>query len=463
MSINPFDDYPLSWRPNKRELKRPYVLNLVKQMKKDINSGLLLPGTKLPPQRELADFLDLSFSTMTRVYKLSQEQGLTYGRVGQGTFIAGHVNSPLTISRNSTENMMDLGFIASFESTNRFTKRTIQEVLKETQINRLLNYDSPTGLDHQKLVATRYLKTVGMNVNQQNTIIASGGENAISIALASLFNNGDRIAVDEFTYSNFIDLARLFGLKLVPIYGDDKGMLPNKLDLACEQQRIAGIYLMPDCNNPTIVTMPNERREELAKVIKKNHLILLEDDYLSFLNIYRQHPLRKMSTLLPDQSVYIASMSKPMVSGLRVSFVRPANQYVKEFNQAMFAMNVKTSSLDAEIITKLLKSEQSSKIMQEKIRLMGQNTRIFDEVFQTTHPDSSFFLPLFLKSHERGQIIEKKLLNNGIRVFHSDRFLTGGRGKYNFLRISLAAIDDGKEMRKALIKLKQVLKKYNWI
>lgn len=463
MSINPFIDYPLSWRPDKRQLKRPYAVNLVKKMKADIKAGRLLPETKLPPQRELADFLDLGFSTITRVYKMSQEQGLTFGRVGQGTFVAGHADSPLTITRKNASAVLDLGFIASFESTNSLVKSTIRDVAKEATITRLLNYDSPTGLKHQKIIATRYLNQVGMTVNTQNTVITSGGESALNITLASLFNNGDRIAVDQFTYANFIDMARLAGIKLVPIEDDHDGMIPARLSLACQQQHLAGIYLMPDCNNPTTITIPAERQRELAEVIRTNHLLLIEDDYLSFLNLYRSHPLVRMSELVPDQSVYIASLSKPLVSGLRVAFVRPADQYLEQFDRTMFTLNVKTSSLDVEVVTKLLENGQAEKIMQKKMELMRQNTVVFDQVFQTPAHRPAFFLPLPLRSQESGKVIEEYLLANGLRVFHSDRFLTGSQGQQNFLRVSLAAIDDPGRLREALLKLNELLRARSWL
>lgn len=49
MPFNSFLDYPLSWKPNRQKLERPIYLSLALQLEKDIASGVLLPGTKLPP------------------------------------------------------------------------------------------------------------------------------------------------------------------------------------------------------------------------------------------------------------------------------------------------------------------------------------------------------------------------------------------------------------------------------
>ena len=67
MPINSFDQYPLTWKPDKKDLKPPYYRSLAAHLEQQITSGLLKPGTQLPPQREIADYLDLNYTTITRV------------------------------------------------------------------------------------------------------------------------------------------------------------------------------------------------------------------------------------------------------------------------------------------------------------------------------------------------------------------------------------------------------------
>ena len=68
MPINSFENYPMSWKPQLSDRTAPIYLKLAKQLEQDIKTGKLKPGDKLPPQRELADFLDLNLSTITRTY-----------------------------------------------------------------------------------------------------------------------------------------------------------------------------------------------------------------------------------------------------------------------------------------------------------------------------------------------------------------------------------------------------------
>ena len=54
MPVNSFENFPMSWKPNKAKLKPPLYLSIAEALEQDILNGELTPNTKLPPQRELA-------------------------------------------------------------------------------------------------------------------------------------------------------------------------------------------------------------------------------------------------------------------------------------------------------------------------------------------------------------------------------------------------------------------------
>ena len=87
--VNSFETYPMSWRPSRRDLEQqniPLYKALAAQLIEAIEKGSVLPGTKLPPQRELADFLDINVSTVSKACKVCELKGLLSATVGSGTF-----------------------------------------------------------------------------------------------------------------------------------------------------------------------------------------------------------------------------------------------------------------------------------------------------------------------------------------------------------------------------------------
>ena len=162
----------------------------------------------------------------------------------------------------------------------------------------------------------------------------------------------------------------MFRIQLVPIPGDEFGMFPHELDKQCSQLYIQGIFLMPSCNNPTSIMFSDFRKQELAHVIGKHRLILIEDDIHAFMTAgiisdYQQ----PMFNLLPEQTVYICGTSKSICSGLRVAYLVFGEALRKKILRSIFNINVKTSSLDAEIITELILSGKAHEIVSLKKQL----------------------------------------------------------------------------------------------
>ncbi|MGE7758491.1 PLP-dependent aminotransferase family protein [Peribacillus sp. NPDC097895] len=442
-------------------MKRPFYKSLASLLEQNITNGFLAPGTKLPPQRELADFLDLNFTTITRAYKICEVKGLIYAVTGSGTFVAPNATRSITISADKTANSIDLGFVASFEQTNDIVAETIQKTVNKSYLKQLLNYNDPTGIPHQKTAALNWMESFGIHADQEHIAIVSGAQNALAIALASLFEPGNRIATDLYTYSNFIELAKMFHIKLVPIPVDQFGMLPDELEKQCCQIKIDGIFLMPSCNNPTTIMMSDIRKLELAAVIRKHRLILIEDDIHAFMTAgiisdYRQPMFR----LLPEQSVYICSTSKSICSGLRVAYMVYGDALREKISQAIFNINVKTSSFDAEVITELILSGKAHEIVSQKKQLAQSANDIYSEYFplrkDVGHP-LSFYRWLPIQGHYDALELEMDLKRHGIRVFHSNRFQSGQTTPDMYLRIALSSTNSFDELKIGLALLKQYL------
>lgn len=444
MPFNSFLDYPLSWKPDRQKLKRPIYLSLALQLETDIAGGVLLPGTKLPPQRELADYLDINFTTVTRAYKLCELKGLLYAVTGRGTFVSPSAAQSITISvGNLPRESIDLGFVSSFEQCNQMIADTAKRILGKGQFAQLVTYEHPSGMPHHKAAGVSWLRGLGVQTDVEHMAIVSGTQNGLALTLLALFDPGNRIAVDTHTYANFIDLAKMYHLQLVPIAGDAEGMSAELLEEQCRLNPIQGIFLMPSCCNPTTIMISEKRKCELAAVIQRHRLILIEDDIHAFLTagiVEDYHG--PMARFLPDQTVYFSGTSKPICSGLRVAYAAFGEPLRERMLRAIFTVNVKTSSLDAEIITELLDNGTAFEIIAAKKELAIQANQIFDRWFPDApkmgHP-LSFYRWLPIQSVPSGKELEVHLQEYGVRVYHADRFLSGSIAAQQYLRVALSS------------------------
>jgi DNA-binding transcriptional MocR family regulator len=148
-------------------------------------------------------------------------------------------------------------------------------------------------------------------------LIFPGTQTALMALLLSLTKPGDTVLTDRLTYPGFKSAAAAAGVRLVGVEADAAGMIPAALEEACRRHRPKAVYLVPTIHNPTTLTLSPDRREQLAAAIRKEGLLLFEDDaYGAF-----DPRLPPISTLVPERSYLAATLSKCIAPGLRLSLM----------------------------------------------------------------------------------------------------------------------------------------------
>lgn len=456
MPVNSFEDYPMSWKPRRVDLEKPYYLSLATRLERDIREGILPENTKLPPQRELADYLDLNLSTVTRAYKLCELKGLLYAVTGRGTYVSPGVGARDTfLDRESS--VIEMGMIKPFYECNQSIVEAAQEVLRAPGCAGLFEYSDPLGTKRQIGAALKWLRRLGIPAAADNVLLSAGAQNALSIVLISLFKAGDKIAVDAFTYTNFKGLANFLQIQLMAVDGDESGMSPQSLWQLCKNTEIKGIYLMPTCSNPTAVFMPVSRRQEIAEIAERFGLLVIEDDIYSFLAPGDAKPFY---AILPRQTIHVCSVSKSLCAGLRVAFLAFPEKYRESLVTGMLHINLKTVSLNAEILAQLIESGRAWEIVQTKTALARRRNGVFASVFAEPATDeiARFFHWIPLPGQLTAEETELLALQKGVHVLGSHRFAMHSGQKSSFVRVSVTSPETEEELRRGLLILKDIFR-----
>ncbi|WP_267879791.1 aminotransferase class I/II-fold pyridoxal phosphate-dependent enzyme [Paenibacillus massiliensis] len=154
------------------------------------------------------------------------------------------------------------------------------------------------------------------------------------------------------------------------------------------------------------------------------------------------------------------STAKSICTGLRVAYVVFHERFKDRLTRAIYNVNVKTSSLDVEIITQLILSGDAHTIVARKQELAHTANTILNDVFpdapRAGHP-SSFFRWLPLLKEQVHTYSEEYFRSKGVQVYHSNRFLSGAQTGESFLRVALSSTSTLEELRAALSLLKRIL------
>ncbi|MEP0508334.1 MAG: GntR family transcriptional regulator, partial [Aurantimonas coralicida] len=85
------------------------VARIVERIAQDIEAGVLRPGDRLPPQRELANGLGVKLSTISRAYREAAQRRLIGGEIGRGTYVLASSSDSLLFAPDvSAERLVDL-------------------------------------------------------------------------------------------------------------------------------------------------------------------------------------------------------------------------------------------------------------------------------------------------------------------------------------------------------------------
>jgi DNA-binding transcriptional MocR family regulator len=458
MPFNSFENYPMTWKPRINRNDKPLYKILADILETDIHRGILKPGDKLPPQRELADYLDLNLSTITRAFKLCEMKGLIYGIIGGGTYVSQDVHSrqPM-LPQKELYGLINLGASHPLSTQNSVITKTMKQVLKRTNVEKLLSYEEPLGKRTHIETGVKWLAQFGISSIPEEIMITSGLQNSLTVIMVSLFEAGDKIAVPNLIYPGFKNIANLLGIRLIPIPIKDTCIDSDILIQKCKLENIKGIYLSPDYHNPTTLCMSEEDRQRIAKIIQEFGLICIEDGTYSFLKDSFQMPL---CSYLPQQCIYVSTISNAFCAGLRIAFLKVPDTYRVKIEDGIRNVNVMSSPFDAETASRLIDSGLAVEIInRNKIEIRNRNriTNEYLHCFNIHGDDNSQFRWLILPSHRKSSEFEHLALKNGVEVFSSERFAVGNATLPSAIRIAITSPKSIDELENGLSVLQKLL------
>ncbi len=421
-------------------------------IERDIRLGVLKPGEKLPTHRGLAKTVGVNVTTITRAFKEAEKRGLVTSIVGSGTYVSsdsGYYPSLLNTEKGP-EKLLELGLILPIYAREPDISPVVEKVLHRSNLNEFMAYTPPQGIERHRLAGSEWMKRFGVTADIENVIITAGTQHALNCIFSSVFQPGDRVAADCLVYPGVKTAGRRCGIQLEAVEMDDEGMLPQALDAACRRHAVKGIYTVTAMQNPTNAVMSAKRRAEIAEIIEKNDLILVEDDIYRFLSSQKATTLTQM---LPERSVYIAGLSKAFYAGLRTSFVAAPKKLCNKISQAVFDTQWMASSLNAEIACECITSGLADKIIAAKLDEIELRACLIKSTlsgFSYKYVQNSMFAWLKLPDDWSSGDFEKTAYENGVNVIPSEKFAIGGVVPPNYARISLSGADSVAEFEKGL-------------
>jgi DNA-binding transcriptional MocR family regulator len=329
------------WRPRLDRRAGPLYTALASAIAADVQAGRLRPGDRLPPQRDLADALGVTVTTVTRGYAEAERRGLVRGHVGRGTFVNPPVFAPL---QASAAGLVDLATNALLPHAHAGDlTASLAGLVARSSPEHVFNYQPHGGRPEHRTAVAAWLGRHDVPADGRNTMLTSGAQHAMAVAIATLTAPGDAVLCESVTYTGMRSLAHHLHVNAHPVAMDDEGLIPDALEDAALESGARLVYCMPTHQNPTGRVMSMKRRQEVARAAARTNLVIVEDDVYGYLS----EGVSPICAIAPDRTFYLTSLSKCLVPGLRVGALRAPAGWIDRLTGAVFATTVMGTPLDA--------------------------------------------------------------------------------------------------------------------
>ena len=321
---------------------RADYLRLADEVAARIADGTLRPGDRLPTQRAYARRRRIAASTAARVYRELVRRGLVTGEVGRGSFVRANPGpgQPIAALAEPAAAPVDLELnYPVVPGQAELLAPALKALMRPDVLEDALR---PIGVAGHEIARSCFAGLAAFGdwrPAPESVLFAGNGRQAIAAAVAALVPPGGRLGVEALTYPGIKSLARRLGLTLVPLPMDAAGPDPAALAAIHAAAPLHAVYIQPRAHNPLGFDWPAARREQLADVLARHAIPVIEDAVWSFIadggaagkpdggtdgggvNGGAGGARGPFAALLPGQTVLVDSVSKRLAPGLTVGHI----------------------------------------------------------------------------------------------------------------------------------------------
>ena len=188
-----------------------------------------------------------------------------------------------------------------------------------------LQYGSGQGwepLREQLVSVMTYDGIIG--ADPDDVVITTGSQQALDLMAELFINAGDVVLAESPSYVGALGCFRARQADVVHVDMDEDGLIPEALEETIRRLKSAGraikfLYTIPNFQNPAGVTLTLERRQRIAEICMREHVLILEDNPYGLLG-FHSDPLPAIHSFSPGGVVYLGSVSKMFAPGMRIGW-----------------------------------------------------------------------------------------------------------------------------------------------
>jgi DNA-binding transcriptional MocR family regulator len=303
-----------------------------------------------------------------------------------------------------------------------------------------------------------WLARNGHRPDKESIIPTLGVHAGVMAVISALTLPGDYIVYEHVTYAQVARSAGLIGRRAVMVDLDEDGLDPEDFEHVCAQRHPKMAFLMPTAQNPTVASMPAERRAEIVRIARQYNVLLIEDDLYGAM---ADDAAPLLSQLAPERTFLVGGLSKAVAAGARGGWVSCPHSYRHRVRVAHKMLTGGMPFLLAELGARLVLSGDAAEIRQRSIAEVNARLDLvrraldgYDYRMVANIP----FVWIALPEPWLSGTFKQAAFENGLLVDDEDEFKAGrGDKSYHRVRIGISAPKSRDDVARGLATLRRLL------
>jgi 2-aminoadipate transaminase len=318
----------------------------------------------------------------------------------------------------------------------------------ETQGRDVLQYANSEGhAGLREYISTRYREKANLDVPVDDILITSGSQQGLDLLGKTILNDGDAVVIEEPGYLGAIQAFSLYCPRFLPVPVSPEGMRTDVLETVLSRHRPKLMYCVPNFQNPSGISYPEQNRRDLAALLERTDTILIEDDPYGELRFTgRSKPSFK--ALLPENTVLLGSFSKSLVPGLRLGWIVARSELMQKLITAKQATDLHTSHFTQSIVCQYLRDNDADEHIRMIRDVYGRQCnamqssiqRFFPAEMTCTRPEGGMFLWAELPHNMAAIDLFELAVEDKVVFVPGDPFYVQGK-RHNTLRLNFSCSD----------------------
>lgn len=400
-------------------------------IKEEIRKGKLLHKEKLPSTRFLAEYLQVSRSTVELAYEQLVAEGYLENVPYKGFFVA-RVEELYQIGETVKKQPVPAGdspayrvdFSPNAIDMDRFPfgvwRRITRNILSQDKKETFALGEAKGDLQLRQTIARYLHASRGVNAEASRIIVGAGNDYLLML-LNQVLGEGRTVAFENPTYPRAYRIFKLFAKRLITVPSDENGICVDALSRTDADV----VYAMPAHQYPLGVSMPIGRRHALLRwAQQREERYVIEDDYDSEFR-YRGKPIPSLQASdAAGKVIYIGSFSKSIAPAIRVSFMVLPPKLMECYERRCSVFSSTVSRIDQAVLNDFIQEgaferhlNRMRKVYKEKQELLLEEIKPLLRDFILSGENAGLHILLTDKRGRSERALREAAMKEGVRVY----------------------------------------------